>query len=111
MCGLAIFHRHPPDCPGLSWRPLRAIGLVTGEAGSGKTTVCGKVASSLHPGLYRVFYPLFDNCPLKERQGGTDSLQLTDNPCIPFRTPQIGVVRTIIVVVAIFTCIDMVIVM
>ena len=35
---------------------LRAIGLVTGEAGSGKTTVCRKVASALHPGLYRVFY-------------------------------------------------------
>ena len=35
---------------------LRAIGLITGEAGSGKTTVCRKVASALHPGLYRVFY-------------------------------------------------------
>ncbi len=35
---------------------LRAIGLFTGEAGSGKTTVCRKVASSLHPGLYRLFY-------------------------------------------------------
>lgn len=35
---------------------LRAIGLVTGEAGSGKTTVCRKLVSSLHPGLYRVFY-------------------------------------------------------
>ena len=40
---------------------LRAIGLVTGEAGSGKTTVCRKVAAALHPGLYRVFYvPLVD---------------------------------------------------
>ena len=35
---------------------LRAIGLVTGEAGSGKTTVCRKIASELHSGLYRVFY-------------------------------------------------------
>jgi general secretion pathway protein A len=35
---------------------LRAIGLVTGEAGSGKTTVCRKIASALHPGLFRVFY-------------------------------------------------------
>jgi type II secretory pathway predicted ATPase ExeA/transposase InsO family protein len=35
---------------------LRGIGLVTGEAGSGKTTVCRKVAAALHPGLYRVFY-------------------------------------------------------
>ena len=35
---------------------LRAIGLVTGEAGSGKTTVCRKIASTLHPGLYRLFY-------------------------------------------------------
>ncbi len=35
---------------------LRAIGLVTGEAGCGKTTVCRKVAAELHPGLYRVFY-------------------------------------------------------
>jgi type II secretory pathway predicted ATPase ExeA len=35
---------------------LRGIGLITGEAGSGKTTVCRKVAADLHPGLYRVFY-------------------------------------------------------
>lgn len=35
---------------------LRGIGLVTGEVGSGKTTVCRKVATSLHSGLYRVFY-------------------------------------------------------
>jgi type II secretory pathway predicted ATPase ExeA len=35
---------------------LRGIGLITGEAGSGKTTTCRKVAASLHPGLYRVFY-------------------------------------------------------
>jgi len=35
---------------------LRGIGLVTGEAGSGKTTLCRQVAASLHPGLYRVFY-------------------------------------------------------
>jgi len=35
---------------------LRGIGLVTGESGSGKTTVCRKVASTLHTGLYRVFY-------------------------------------------------------
>jgi type II secretory pathway predicted ATPase ExeA len=35
---------------------LRAIGLITGEVGSGKTTVCRKVAASLHPGLYRLFY-------------------------------------------------------
>lgn len=35
---------------------LRGIGLVTGESGSGKTTVCRKVASNLHTGRYRVFY-------------------------------------------------------
>jgi len=35
---------------------LRGIGLITGEAGSGKTTACRQVAGSLHPGLYRVFY-------------------------------------------------------
>ena len=35
---------------------LRAIGLFTGEAGSGKTTICRKVASTLHPSLYRLFY-------------------------------------------------------
>jgi type II secretory pathway predicted ATPase ExeA len=35
---------------------LRAIGLFTGEAGSGKTTICRKVASALHPSLYRLFY-------------------------------------------------------
>jgi len=35
---------------------LRAIGLFTGEAGSGKTTVCRKVVATLHPGLYRLCY-------------------------------------------------------
>ena len=35
---------------------LRAVGLVTGEAGCGKTTVCRKIVAALHPGLYRVFY-------------------------------------------------------
>jgi type II secretory pathway predicted ATPase ExeA len=35
---------------------LRAIGLITGEVGSGKTTVCRKLAAALHAGLYRVFY-------------------------------------------------------
>ena len=35
---------------------LRGIGLVTGEVGSGKTTVCRKTTSELHPGMYRVFY-------------------------------------------------------
>ena len=35
---------------------LRGIGLLTGETGSGKTTVCRHVTSSLHPGLYRVYY-------------------------------------------------------
>jgi len=35
---------------------LRGIGLITGEVGSGKTSICRKVASSLHSGLYRVFY-------------------------------------------------------
>ena len=35
---------------------LRGIGLITGEVGSGKTTVCRKLVAQLHPGLYRVFY-------------------------------------------------------
>ncbi len=35
---------------------LRGIGLITGEVGSGKTTVCRQFAASLHPGLYRLFY-------------------------------------------------------
>src|SRR5688572_17939122 len=35
---------------------LRGIGLVTGEPGSGKTTVTRRVTTSLHHGLYRVFY-------------------------------------------------------
>ena len=35
---------------------LQGIGLITGEVGSGKTTVCRKVANTLHPGLYRLFY-------------------------------------------------------
>lgn len=35
---------------------LRGIGLMTGEVGSGKTTVCRRLAAGLHPGLYRLFY-------------------------------------------------------
>lgn len=35
---------------------LRGIGLVTGDPGSGKTTVCRKVAEKLHKGLHRVYY-------------------------------------------------------
>lgn len=35
---------------------LRGIGLVTGEVGSGKTSICRKVATSLNTGLYKVFY-------------------------------------------------------
>ena len=33
---------------------LRGIGLLTGEVGSAKTTVCRHIADALHPGLYRV---------------------------------------------------------
>ncbi|SEL55219.1 hypothetical protein [Ectothiorhodospira marina] len=36
---------------------LRGISLLTGEAGNGKTTACRRITSSLHPGLYRTFYP------------------------------------------------------
>lgn len=35
---------------------LRGIGLVTGDAGSGKTTLCRRMATQLHAGLYRVHY-------------------------------------------------------
>ena len=35
---------------------LRGIGLLTGEAGCGKTSACRRVIHDLHPGLYRVFY-------------------------------------------------------
>lgn len=35
---------------------LRGIGLVTGDPGSGKTTICRKVVTQLHTGLHRVFY-------------------------------------------------------
>ena len=35
---------------------LRGIGLLTGESGSGKTSVCRHVTEALHPGRYRVCY-------------------------------------------------------
>lgn len=38
------------------WLDLRSIALITGEPGSGKTTLCRKFADKLHPGLHRVFY-------------------------------------------------------
>jgi type II secretory pathway predicted ATPase ExeA len=35
---------------------MRGIGLVTGESGSGKTSICRRVLTALHPSLYRVIY-------------------------------------------------------
>lgn len=35
---------------------LRGIGLITGEVGSGKTSVCRQLGATLHPGLHRLFY-------------------------------------------------------
>jgi len=35
---------------------LRGIGLITGEVGCGKTSVCRQLAAALHPGLHRLFY-------------------------------------------------------
>jgi general secretion pathway protein A len=35
---------------------MRGIGLVTGESGSGKTTITRKILATLHTGLYRVVY-------------------------------------------------------
>jgi hypothetical protein len=35
---------------------LRGIGLLTGEPGSGKTTLCRRMTDALHPGLYRAVY-------------------------------------------------------
>ena len=35
---------------------LRGVGLITGEVGCGKTTVCRQVTVTLHPGLYRIYY-------------------------------------------------------
>lgn len=35
---------------------LRGIGLITGEVGSGKSSVCRQLCAALHPGLYRLFY-------------------------------------------------------
>lgn len=44
---------------------LRSVGLITGEVGSGKTTLCRKVMSGLHTGLYRVLYvPLTTGNPM-----------------------------------------------
>ena len=35
---------------------MRGIGLLTGESGSGKTTSCRSIVSTLNTGLYRVIY-------------------------------------------------------
>jgi general secretion pathway protein A len=44
---------------------LRAIGLVTGDSGSGKSSACRKMASDLHAGLYKILYvPLSTGNPM-----------------------------------------------
>ena len=44
---------------------LRGIGLVTGDAGSGKSSACRKMASALHSGLYKTLYvPLSTGNPI-----------------------------------------------
>ena len=44
---------------------LRAIGLVTGDSGSGKSSACRKMAAQLHPGLYKILYvPLSTGNPM-----------------------------------------------
>lgn len=44
---------------------LRGIGLVTGDSGSGKSSACRKMASSLHSGLYKTLYvPLSTGNPI-----------------------------------------------
>jgi len=35
---------------------LRGIGLITGEVGSGKTSVCRQLGAALHPGLLRAAF-------------------------------------------------------
>ncbi|MYI06853.1 MAG: AAA family ATPase [Gemmatimonadetes bacterium] len=35
---------------------LKGIGMLTGEVGAGKTTVCRHLTAQLHPGLFRVHY-------------------------------------------------------
>jgi general secretion pathway protein A len=44
---------------------LRGIGLVTGDSGSGKSSACRKMASSLHSGIYKSLYvPLSTGNPI-----------------------------------------------
>jgi general secretion pathway protein A len=44
---------------------MSGIGLVTGDAGSGKSSACRAMASRLHSGLYKVFYvPLSTGNPM-----------------------------------------------
>ena len=61
--GIALIHPRPYQPAGKGnierfFRTLRAAVLahLTGEVGSGKTTVCRHIASALHPRLHRVGY-------------------------------------------------------
>ncbi len=60
---------------------LRGIGLVTGEIGSGKTSICRKVATSLNTGLYKVFYVSLTtgNVCIKERGRTEPSCRFSKN--------------------------------
>ena len=57
---------------------LGAIGLVTGEVGSGKSTAIRYAQGNLHPSEYRSIYAAVDQkrnhrpCPGEKIEGGTD---------------------------------------
>ena len=78
---------------------LRGIGLLTGEAGCGKTSACRRVLDSLHPGRYRVAYlaltagSVLDTCQAIAWSLGLDPPRYRAQICRAIRTEVVRLSR------------------
>ncbi len=71
---------------------LRGIGLLTGEAGSGKTTLCRQAVAQLHPNRHRVCYvalstgSVLDSCNMVAGAFGLERFTSRSAACLAIRS-------------------------